>query len=479
MRSMRLAAAAAIICAVAGCMVGPKYEKPAVPTPAGFRGADSVQIADSAKSIADLPWFQYFKDTTLQALVQQSLTGNFDLTIATARVAQAQAAFGIAKSPLYPQVNLGANASRNELSVAAGQVVPGTSRYQSVYNVNLGLTWEIDLWGRVRSLSASAQAQYLATEEARRGVLVSLVAEVSQAYFDLRELDLELEIAKETLDTRVGTLQLFQRRFEGGVASGLEVAQAEGDVAVTQAAIPDLERLISAQENLIRFLLGKSPGGVVRGRALNTDFVLPVVPPGLPSTLLERRPDVLAAEQNLISANADVGVAKANFFPQISLTGLFGAASADLSTLGNSSAAIASIGGSLLQPIFAGGRIKQSYALALARRDEAIAQYLRAAQNAFREASDAIVALQKLAQVRVATEAQATALREAARLAHVRYDGGLSNYLEVLDADRRFYQAQNEFARSLGAQLDAYVTLYRVLGGGWNADQLMAAAPGK
>ena len=459
-----------------GCMVGPKYERPAVPTPAGFRGADSATIADSAKSIADLAWFQYFRDTTLHSLVKQALAGNFDLTIATARVAQAQAIHGIAKSPLYPQVALGANAAANQYSSNAGQVPTGSSRYGSSYDVSLGVSWELDLWGRVRSLSASAQAQYLATEEARRGVLVSLVGDVSQSYFDLRELDLELQIAKQTLITREGTLTLFQRRFEGGVASGLEVAQAEGDVAVTQAAIPGLENRIWAQENLIQFLLGRGPGQVRRDSGLKMRDVMPAVPAGLPSSLLERRPDVMAAEQSLISANAEVGVAKADFFPRISLTGLFGAASTELNTLGNSTATIASLGGSLLQPIFAGGRIKQSYALSLARRDEAIAQYLRATQNAFREASDAIVGVQKLGQVRMATEAHAKALKEAARLALVRYDGGLSNYLEVLDADRRYYEAQNEFARALGAELVAYVTLYRVLGGGWNADEVMTGA---
>jgi multidrug efflux system outer membrane protein len=465
-----------LVLVLGGCMVGPKYERPAVPTPAGFRGADSATIADSAKSIADLPWFEYFRDTTLHSLVKQALAGNFDLTIATSRVAQAQAIHGIAKSPLYPQVALGANAAANQYSANAGQVAAGSSRYGSTYDVSLGVSWELDLWGRVRSLSASAQAQYLATEEARRGVLVSLVGDVSQSYFDLRELDLELQIAKQTLITREGTLSLFQRRFEGGVASGLEVAQAEGDVAVTQAAIPGLENRIWAQENLIQFLLGHGPGPVRRDSGLNMRDVMPAVPAGLPSSLLERRPDVMAAEQALISANAEVGVAKADFFPRISLTGLFGAASTELSTLGNSTATIASFGGSLLQPIFAGGRIKQSYALSLARRDEAIAQYLRAAQNAFREASDAIVAVQKLGQVRMATEAQAKALKEAARLAMVRYDGGLSNYLEVLDADRRYYEARNEFARALGAELVAYVTLYRVLGGGWNADEVMTGA---
>ncbi|HUO51543.1 MAG TPA: efflux transporter outer membrane subunit [Gemmatimonadaceae bacterium] len=472
MAMMRTAAAALAALALAGCMVGPKYERPTVPTPAGFRGADSAHIADSAKSIADVAWFDYFRDTTLQRLVHEALAGNFDLTIATSRVAQAQAQYGIARSPLYPQVGLGAAASANQLSTAANQVPAGGNRYPQSYQANLGLSWELDLWGRVRSLSASAQAQYLATEEARRGVLVSLVAEVSQAYFDLRELDLELAIAYGTLKTRQGTLQLFQQRFEGGVASGLEVSQAQGDVAFTQTTIPALQRQIAQQENFINFLLGRGPGPVARPTAMDTTFALPAIPVGLPSQLLERRPDVMAAEDQLISANADVGVAKANFFPQISLTGLFGVASATLGDLGSTNALIASAGGTLLQPIFTGGRIKQSYALALARRDEAVAQYLKAAQNAFRESSDALIGVQRAGEVRFFAEQQAAALKEGARLARVRYDGGLSNYLEVLDADRRYYQAQNELARAMGTQADAYVELYRALGGGWNADSV-------
>jgi len=473
MRAIAKLTLAAGALALAGCMVGPKYERPATPTPAGYRGADSVQIADSARTIADLPWFEYFRDSTLQALVRQALVGNFDLTIATARVAQAQAFYGIAHSPAYPQIDLNAGASANQRSVNVNGASAG-NRYYGLYSVDLGLNWELDLWGRVRSLSASAQAQYLATEEARRGVLISLIASVSQAYFDLRELDYELAISQATLQTRLGTLQLFTQRFQGGVASGLEVAQAQGDVAVTQAAIPDLERRIAQQENLINFLLGKGPGPIGRPTVVDTGFIVPSIPVGLPSTLLQRRPDVLAAEQELISTNADIGVAKADYFPRISLFGLLGLAGSQFNTLGNANSVIASAGGALLQPIYAGGRIKSNVALQYARRDEAIAAYLKATQSAFREASDAIIATQKSSQVRVFTTAQAVALKEAARLARVRYDGGLSNYLEVLDADRRYYQAQTELAQSIGAQMDSYVQLYLSLGGGW-ADSTQAS----
>ena len=467
---MRRAWIVTLAISLASCMVGPSYQRPEVPTPAGYRGADSATIVDSAKSIADMPWFQYFRDTTLQRLVTEAIDSNFDLRIATTRIAQAEASYGIAHSAIFPQVAAGAGATANQYSINAGQVpTGGAGHYAGLYGVDLGLNWELDLWGRVRSLSASAEAQYLATVDARRGVLISLIASVSQAYFDLRELDFELAIAQSTLQTRLGTLRLFNNRFQGGVASGLEVAQAQGDVAVTQASIPNLQRRIAQQENLINFLLGKGPGPVTRPLALDSAFTVPAIPLGLPSTLLERRPDVLASEQLLVSANADIGVAKADYFPRVSLTGLLGVASTDISNLFSANSIIASAGGSLLQPIFTGGRIKQSVALAYARRDEAIAQYLKSTQSAFRETSDALIAVQKGGEVRTATEAQAVALKEAARLARVRYDGGLANYLEVLDADRRYFQAQNEYAQSLGAQSNAYVALYLALGGGWTA----------
>jgi multidrug efflux system outer membrane protein len=469
MRSMRIPRAAIAALVLTACMVGPAYHRPEVPTPAGYRGADSTVIMDSAKSIADVAWFDYFQDTTLKTLVHQALAANFDLRIATARVAEVQAQYGIARSGLYPQIDLAAGASANQISK---DQAAGGNRYGSAYGANLGLSWELDLWGRVRSLSASAQAQYLGTVEARTGVVISLIAQVSQAYFNLRELDLELEISKNTLKIRQNTVVLFQNRVKGGVASGLEVSQALGDVAVAAAAIPDLQRQIGQQENLINFLLGRGPGTIPRGTLLSAEYIPPQVPVGLPSTLLERRPDVLEAEDQLVSANADIGVAKADYFPRVSLTGLLGVASASLGNLGSADALIASAGGGLLQPIFAGGRIDATYEATLARRDQAIAAYLRAAQNSFREVSNALIATEKTGEVRTATDSGVVALREGARIARVRYDGGLSNYLEVLDADRRLFQAELDHARAMGAQVNSYVELYRALGGGWSADTL-------
>ncbi len=469
---MRLANSLLIL-AVAGCAVGPNYQRPEMPTPAGYRGADSTQIADSARSIADAPWWTLFKDSVLVDLVHQGLAGNFDLRIATARVDQAAAFIGVAKSQYWPQIDAGAGVSRTHFSTdQLGATVKDRDRTN--VGASLGLSWEIDLFGRVRRMSESATAQYLATEEGRRGVLVDLVASIGQAYLALRELDLELDIAHRTLDTRRGTLTLFQQRFQGGVASNLEVQQAAADVAQTEATIPDLERRIAAQENLINFLLGRGPGPVPRGKTLATQELLPSVPVGLPSSLLERRPDVLAAEQNLVSANAEVGVAKADFFPRISLTGLFGVASSEIKNLGSTDALLWSVGGGLLQPIFHGGAIRKNYQASLAARDAAIAAYLRASHNAFLEVANALTDVHQYRLVRVAADSQVIALREAARLARIRYEGGLSSYLEVLDADRRLFAAENQLAQTMQVQVGSYIDLYRALGGGWNADQAAA-----
>ncbi|HTR19485.1 MAG TPA: efflux transporter outer membrane subunit [Gemmatimonadales bacterium] len=466
---MRLAKSFVIL-ALTGCAVGPNYQRPETPTPAGYRGADSSQIADSARSIADVPWWTLFKDTTLTNLIHQGLAGNFDLRIATARVDQAAAFIGVAKSQYWPQIDAGVGASRTHFSTDQLGAT-AVDRNRTTVGANLGLSWEIDLFGRVRRMSESATAQFLATEEARRGVLVDLVASIGQAYLSLRELDLELEIAHRTLDTRRGTLTLFQQRFAGGVASNLEVQQAAADVAQTEATIPDLERRIVAQENLINFLLGRGPGTVPRGTTLETQALPPEVPVGLPSTLLERRPDVLVAENNLVSANAEVGVAKADFFPRISLTGLFGVATGELKNLGSTDALLWSVGGGLLQPIFHGGAIRKNYQASLAARDAAIAEYLRSTQNAFREVANALADVHQLRLVRISADSQVIALREAARLARIRYEGGLSNYLEVLDADRRLFGAENELAQTIQVQVGSYIDLYRALGGGWNADQ--------
>jgi multidrug efflux system outer membrane protein len=474
MRCVRILGALALSAVLSGCLVGPNYERPSVPTPAGYRGADSTAVADSAASLADLVWWDLFRDSTLQVLIRGGLAGNYDLRAAVARVDEARALIGVARSELYPWLDASASGSYGESPVS--DVPESGDQRRTILHADLGLSWELDLFGRVRREGEAAVAQFLGTEQARRGVVLSLVATVAQAYFNLRELDLELEIAYRTLETRRGTLDLFRTRFEGGVASQLEVSQAAADVALIESTIPDLQRRIAAQENLINFLLGRGPGPIARGSALGVQYLPPEVPAGLPSALLERRPDVVEAEEVLVAANAKVGAAKANFFPQLSLTGLFGFASLELQDVATSEGLIWSVGGGLLQPIFQGGRIRKNYEASLARREQAVALYLKAALNAFREVSDALVAVQRVREAREASERQVAYLREAAELARLRYEGGVSSYLEVLDADRQLFSAENTLARTQGFQLNSYVNLYRSLGGGWNADVLEAQA---
>jgi len=480
MRVIRLILIAGLCTGLAGCMMGPNYERPPVPTPAGFRTtdsaavADSAALADSALSLADAPWWELFQDTVLQELIREALVGNYDLRAAAARVDEYRALIGVAKADLYPQIDASAGASYRQRSVSE-EGGTGDKRYGS-FRADVGLSWELDLWGRVRRQGEAATARFWATEQARRGIVQGLVATVAQAYINLRELDLELEVARRTLDIRQGTLTLFRQRMEGGVASQLEVSQAAADVASTEAAIADLERRIPAQENLINFLIGQGPGPIARGATLSEQYLPPEVPAGLPSTLLERRPDVLEAEEALIAANADIGAAKASMFPTISLTGLLGIATRALSDATSQDAVFWSAGGGVLAPIFYGGRLRKNYQATIARTDQATALYYKAAMNAFRETADALVDVQKSREIRAAAERGVTELREAARLALIRYDGGLSSYLEVLDADRQLFAAENELARVMGFQVNTYVNLYRALGGGWNADALAQQA---
>lgn len=477
MRAIRTTLIGIVGLGLVGCMMGPNYQRPQVPTPAGFRtvdstfAADSAALADSAATLADAPWWDLFQDTVLQGLIREALVGNYDLRVAAARVDEYRALVGVAKADLYPQIDASVGGSYRQTSVASGEGTADDRRYGSV-RADVGLSWELDLWGRVRRQGEAATARFWATEQARRGIVQGLVATVARAYVDLRELDLELEVARRTLELRRGTLALFRQRMEGGVASQLEVSQAAADVAATEAAIADLERRIPAQENLINFLIGQGPGPIARGATLAEQYMPPEIPAGLPSSLLERRPDILQAEEALIAANADIGAARAAMFPTINLTGLLGVASRELSDAASSDAVYWSAGGGLLAPIFYGGRLRKNYQATLARSDQAVALYRKAAQNAFREVADALVDVEKFKEIRAAAERGVAELREASRLARIRYEGGLSSYLEVLDADRQLFAAENQLARVLGFQVNTYVNLYRALGGGWNADAL-------
>jgi multidrug efflux system outer membrane protein len=454
---------------LAGCTVGPAYQRPELAAPENHR---ALTTPAEAESLADVPWWEVFQDPVLHDLVNEALANNHDLRIAAARVEEARARAGVAKSYLYPELNLPAGYGLNEASLTTDppQATSGDRRYENL-NASFALSWEIDLFGRLRRQNESAMAVFLATDEARQGVVLTLVADVARAYFVLRELDLELEIARRTLALNDQTVTFYRDRLEGGISNKLEVNQAIATRARTAATIPELERQIAAQENLLSFLLGRSPGPITRGTALTDQYLPPAVPAGLPSALLDRRPDVRQAEQLLVSANADVGAAKALFYPTISLTGLFGGASSDLTNLADRQSQVWSIGAGLFQPLFQAGRIRRNYEAAQAVFEQALAQYAKTAQNAYREVTDSLVAIDKYALVRAEEETAVAALKEASDLSRSRYDLGLSSYLEVLIADQQLFAAELALAQARYAQLDSVVQLYRALGGGWQQQE--------
>jgi outer membrane protein, multidrug efflux system len=458
--------AAALASLSVGCAaVGPNYKRPEMQPPPAYR---FVQEATQAQSLADLPWWDVFDDQALQALVWEAVYNNLDLRTAAARVEEARARAGIAKSFLYPQIDAsGSYGVRIASSTAKDNGLGDNDDHvRQIPVFGVGLSWELDLFGRIRREHESALAIALATEQGRRGVLVTLVADVASNYFLLRELDLQLEISRRTLDINDQTVAYFRNRLDGGVSNRLELDRIQANRALTAATIPDLENQIAVIENGLSLLLGRPPSGIDRdGNPL--DMLPPAVPAGLPASLLERRPDVVAAEQLLVSANADIGAAKALFYPTISLTGFGGGVAGDLSRFLGGTGAIFSIGAGLLQPIYNGGRNKANLEAAQARFDQAVAQYQKAALNGYREVADALVTIQKLAEVRVQREAGVTVLTDATDLARSRYDSGLASYIEILTADQDLFQQQQLLAQTRGAELRARTEIYRALGGGW------------
>jgi multidrug efflux system outer membrane protein len=449
-----------------GCAVGPDYRRPALSAPPNFR---SEAAPSEAASVADLPWWEVFGDEVLQQLVREALAGNYDLRTAVARVEQARALAGVARAEFFPWVNYQAGVQRDrgvfkfepDLELPQG----GTD---NLFLGGLAATWEIDVWGRIRRSNEAARAELLATQEARRGVLLTLVSDVAQAYFDLLALDARLAIARSATDTFDRTYTLFRRRFELGVASTLQTSRAEGALAAAAATVPDLERQTAIRENQINVLLGRDPGAVPRGAVLTAQPIPPAIPPGIPSALLERRPDVLQAEQRLVKANAQIGVAKASFFPRIGLTALLGGVSPELSAITSGTASVWALAGSLSGPIFQGGRILENYRASVAAWEQARLQYELTAVRAFQEVSDALVALQKLARFEAEQARSATAYEQSVRVANRRYLGGLASYYEVLEAQQLLFPAQDLLARVRRDRLLALVGLYKALGGGWN-----------
>jgi outer membrane protein, multidrug efflux system len=447
-----------------GCAVGPDYKKPPIDVPPEHRGLSHPEGAwAEAVSFGDEKWWDVFQDEALRNLIRTAVEQNYDVRIAAARVLEARAQLGITSGDQYPSVEAGASATR----VRNPETTPVPAGTSSALRVGLSLVWELDFWGKFRRATESARAVLLSQEWARREVLSSLVSDVADAYFRLRELDLELEISRETLASRTDSLGLTRTLADHGATSLLDVRQAEQLVFAAQAAIPDLEGRIEQQENLISVLLGQNPRAIARGRKLVDQPHVVDVPAGLPSSLLERRPDIRQAEQQLIAANAQIGVAKANYFPQLSLTIAGGYQSAALTTLFTGPAALWSLGTSALQPVFEGGRIRGGVQLAEARTEEALLAYERTVQQAFRDVADALVGYRKSQEVRSELEQLASSAGEATKLSKMRYRGGAASYLEVLDSETRFFAAQLSLAQAHLQELQFLVQIYRSLGGGW------------
>jgi len=444
-----------------------KYQRPPVKTPDTFRGADAA-LANQT-SLGDLKFFEVFKDEELQQLVRRAMVQNYDLRAAMARIDAARANLGLARSDQFPQFEGSADLTTTRLS-RNGEPVPAgqggrTRSFGSVF-LNL-LNFELDVWGRLRQQTKAARAELRATEEDRKAVMTTVVSDVATGYFSLIELDSELQIDQRTLATREESLRLIKARQQGGVATELDVRQAEELVYQASQTIPDTERAIEQTENQINLLLGNNPGEVGRGEALTEQQELPAVPSGLPSSLLERRPDIRAAEETLEARHALVYAAKAAYFPRISLTGMLGFQSNQLSNLFTGPSAAWSFVPQITQPIFTAGRLKSNVNFARAEQELALVQYQKTIQTAFSEVSDALVQYRKVKEIRAQQELLVTTLRDRSQLAYLRYSGGVDTLLNALDADRELFNAELSLAQTRRNELLSLVQLYKALGGGW------------
>jgi multidrug efflux system outer membrane protein len=465
----RLVAAVITVNLLAGTVAGQKkYQRPAVQSPDIFRGVDS-SVPPDQNSIGDLKWFEVFKDEQLQDLIRTAMVQNYDLRKAVARINAERANLGLARSNQFPQIEAGADIttvgqSRNgQFSLG-----DGASRKRTFGEVFLNLlSFEIDIWGRLRRQTEAARAGLRASEEDRKAAMTTVVSDVATGYFSLLELDTELDIAKRTLATRENSLRLIKTRQQGGVATMLDVRQGEQLVYQASQTIPDTERLIEQNENQISLLLGNNPGAIARSHTLSGQQQLPTVPPGLPSSLLERRPDIRSAEQILVAQHALVYAAKAAYFPQISLTGLLGFQSNQLSNLFTGPRAIWNFIPQVSQPIFTAGRLKSNVKFARAQQEFALTQYQQTIQTAFREVSDSLVQYRKVKEIRTQQELLVSTLQDRSRLAYLRYQGGVDSLLNALDADRDLFDSELNLAQTKRNELLAVVQLYKALGGGW------------
>ena len=444
-----------------GCAVGPNYKHPAVQSPENFRFAEN----QTTNSLGDLPWWKVFNDPALQDLIGTALTNNYDLKQAVARVEQARNQAAAANSAFFPSIGYSGDVGRGRNSLY--NAPSGLTGNQTSAQLTLSAAWEIDLWGRIRRSSEAARAQYLATKEARRGVMITLVSDVATTYFQLLQLDSELAIERSATNAYSGSYRIFNDRLKNGVASKLETDRAAAALANAAAAIPQLELQIATTENQLNVLLGHNPGPITRGSLTNQPMLTPEIPAGLPSELLRRRPDVLQSEQLLISANANVGVSVANFFPQIGLTTFLGRASPELSSFTSGAGNLWDLGGTLSGPVFQGGKLRAGYRAAKAQFDEAKAAYQQSVLTAFAEVSNALITRQKLAEVYVYDGQAVVALASSVDLATQRYLNGKSSYYEVLQAQQELYPTQRAQVQTQVGELNAVVQLYKALGGGW------------
>jgi multidrug efflux system outer membrane protein len=449
---------------MAGCAVGPNYKRPVIDSPPEFRAENKEANGPST----ELTWWDVYQDATLQALIREALTNNYDLRIAMARVEQSRALAMQARSQFVPSVDYNGTVGRGR-NFLLGTAFPDNGITASSASATLNAFWEVDLWGRVRRLNESARAQLLASEEGRRGVQLTLLSDVATTYFQLLELDQELEIANRTTNSFAESLRIFSQRVEGGTASALQSARAEAALDDAAAAVPAIRERISITENQLCVLLGRDPGPIQRPSALLIQQ-MPEIPPGLPSALLERRPDVRQAEQLLHSANAQVGESVAEFFPKIGLTALLGKVSPELSGFTLGSANAWGIAAEASGPLFQGGRLVGQYRQSKAARSESELQYRQTILNAFREVSDALVSRSQLVEIREHQAHQVTALESAVKLSTERYVAGKADYYEVLEAQQQLFPAELNLARTQRDQLLAVVTLYKTLGGGWQEE---------
>jgi len=479
---------------VAGCKLGPNYQRPQVDVPGGYRGAPPLEPAQpqqsssqpaqqsaqqgsqpagdsqqntpqsSEPSFGDQKWWEVFQDPQLQDLIRTAMKQNYDVRIAAVRILEAQSIVGIAHGAQLPSVYAGASAA-DERSPRQKNLPP---EYNTSSNsVNASLVWDLDFWGKYRRATEAARANLLASEWARRQVMSTLVSDIAASYFELRAYDLQLEIAKQTLASRQESLQLTRTLADGGSGTELDVRQAEELVSVAAETIPDLERRIQQQENLISTLLGNNPGPIARGMKLTEQPHLPEVPSGIPSSLLERRPDIRAAEAQLMEANALIGVAKAAYFPDIALTATSGFQSSSLTSLFTGPAGMWNFGGTVSQPVFAGGRITSNVHLTEQRKEEMVLTYQQTIQQAFRGVSDSLVAYQKNREYREHQQDLVISAQDAAQLSEVRYRGGATDYLEVLTNETNAFDAELGLAQAQANELLSLVDIYRNLGGGW------------